>query len=452
MSDAIVEELPVCESRQGVVERLVDQLAFELATTSYVVRRHHDPAHFVVVRQVAPDALDGEPLAVGASQIDVVRDGPAAKITDECDQRIDLFRPQQLREVCADEVVGIDLENRAGRRCREPDRQVMFQHDDHIGRVLHEPPEPAFAFALEEVFGQRDALEGEGDLGSKCLEGLLNRLLRRRPRPDPQPSAALALDLEREDQEPFALLQTACANLGRPDKRSDASRLECNSDRFRNVIDAATHEAVAVGSRRRDDSHPVGAAERERRASRVQGSCFADRECGFDGDPVDALPGPRRDEVGGRSAQPCLATLGLVMPCDNAGKARDHQCEQRRRCDDHQEDVDVGPAYRLCEHQPWSHECHERQHHEPALRELLLVDLEALCDFRHRRMQRRQAPTDVRGHPDEIDLAAVDVPPLDRSEEVDAICDELQDQRRREEIEREHARARTDHQSQRDRR
>ena len=57
-----------------------------------------------------------------------------------------------------------ESEDGLGRRSRESDRQVGLEHDDHIGRVLHQPAEAAFALALEEILRQRDTLEGEADL------------------------------------------------------------------------------------------------------------------------------------------------------------------------------------------------------------------------------------------------------------------------------------------------
>ena len=141
-----------------------------------------DPVHLGIVAEVVPDALDRAPTPVGAPELEIVHHGPAGEPGDEVDHVGGHARPQERDEVRPDERLRFEPEDRLRRRRRKPDRQVRLEDDDHVGRVLHEPAEASLALALEQVLGERDALEGECDLGRERLQSpavATNRAARR---------------------------------------------------------------------------------------------------------------------------------------------------------------------------------------------------------------------------------------------------------------------------------
>ena len=124
--EAILEQRPVGEAGEIVVERLVAELLLERDALGDVTEVEQDPVDQRIADVVVRDHLDGAIVAVGGAQPNAQRAGPPAPHRDLL---------QEAR--CGDRVVGVDVLHQAG---ADDDRGVVAQRAAHRLRDPLHPP------------------------------------------------------------------------------------------------------------------------------------------------------------------------------------------------------------------------------------------------------------------------------------------------------------------------
>ena len=74
MCHPILEQRPVTEASQRIVQRLMAQMLFQRHALGHVANREHDAVHVWISEQVRGDGFRAHPFAIGANH-------PAADVT-----------------------------------------------------------------------------------------------------------------------------------------------------------------------------------------------------------------------------------------------------------------------------------------------------------------------------------------------------------------------------------
>ena len=185
MLDAIREQRPVGEVRDGVVEGLMGELLLEHLALADVAAVQDDSADVLVREQVGVLDLELEPRSVAMLQraVDHVSlDALAADARDHLREAGTVGVEQQLVELRA-----FDLARPLYPSTRSIDGlwyvtiPSLVEHRDEVARMRHERAEPRLALPTVQILCQRGGLEGERDLRREPLERVERARVRRRP-------------------------------------------------------------------------------------------------------------------------------------------------------------------------------------------------------------------------------------------------------------------------------
>ena len=166
-----MEQQPVGESRQPVVESPVLQLTLQPALPGHVSQREHHAADRAVVPQIAVSAFELNRCPVAA------RDPPVLGVLrlvvahplERGHDVIALLLPDevpQVRSFYADVT-----ENGLGRRGGVTDLPVVVNDQDDVRGIVHEGPEVLLVVAPVHLQIQQHPLNRQRDLAGQDLEG-----------------------------------------------------------------------------------------------------------------------------------------------------------------------------------------------------------------------------------------------------------------------------------------
>ena len=170
VGDAVVEQRPVREGRDGVVEGLVFELFLEALALGHVTDVQHDASDVGVVRLIGDERLRVQmlPTVVPHPQLDQHR---VPRLLVVRFHRVERLRyvvgVHELGEPGALQGLRVVAEHACDRGADVADRGVPGDHADDIGRVAHERGEPRLALLLEQVPGEGGRLQRERDLGAQ---------------------------------------------------------------------------------------------------------------------------------------------------------------------------------------------------------------------------------------------------------------------------------------------
>ena len=173
--DPLLEQHPVGQAGQRVVERAVGQLALEPAPLGHVAQGHHDAPDGRVVR--AGPARTPRPARArrrGAARSSRRRLRPARRRCRPAPGRAaaaawprSSASSRSCRTIADDRLVA---EDRTGGRARVPDAVVLVDDQDHVGGVLDQRAEVLLALAPVDLVGQRDPLQRQRGLRGEHLD------------------------------------------------------------------------------------------------------------------------------------------------------------------------------------------------------------------------------------------------------------------------------------------
>ena len=169
MPDALHEQRPVGQIRDGIVERLVRELLLERFAFAHIAPVEDDALDVLIVQQVRVEHLEASSVAVAVTQraLEDLRNGGhgGGPIGQQMRQTPLLARLEQQVEPGSDDVIGRVAEHALDGRALIDDRAFRVQHRDEVADVLDEGRESCLAGAAVDLFGERRALERERDLG-----------------------------------------------------------------------------------------------------------------------------------------------------------------------------------------------------------------------------------------------------------------------------------------------
>ncbi len=157
--DAVAEQAPVGEQRQGIVERELAQLVLERLSLGDVAQVQREPLHGGVVEQVAADALQDEAPRLGADRDLHRADRDAVGRGNLRQERGDALAVRLAPDVdqpAPDEVVLPEPEGALHRRRGVLDAALGVDDHDDVGRVADQRCEAR----LDQVHGLALALLG----------------------------------------------------------------------------------------------------------------------------------------------------------------------------------------------------------------------------------------------------------------------------------------------------
>jgi hypothetical protein len=177
MLDAISEQRPVGEARDGVMEGLVRELVLERLPLADVATVEDDAAHVLVLQQIGVLHLELEPGAVAVPERALDHVGlRAAAHVGFAHAGQDLRQPRPIRlveqpaELRSLELVDAIAEDTLYGGALVRHRPVCVEDGDEVARVGYQRAETSFALSPMEVFGQRRPFNGERDLRGDRLE------------------------------------------------------------------------------------------------------------------------------------------------------------------------------------------------------------------------------------------------------------------------------------------
>ena len=137
------------------------ELLLELAALGDVVARDDETPNARVGEEVADDSLEPAPRVVSPAHAELQRAVPGRPGgCGECGlDRGPLLGVQELGELGAHQLLGLEAENRLHRRRQVREGAVLVEHRDQVGRVLHERAEARFAAARRALLDQLHALD-----------------------------------------------------------------------------------------------------------------------------------------------------------------------------------------------------------------------------------------------------------------------------------------------------
>ena len=150
---SVFEQRPVREMRQGIVERLVSQLGFEMPALAEAADHHQRPADGIVVATVQRGALHVQIGAGGVAGPPLTERATlrAGSLRDRFLDGRALVRMREIDERRSDDLIDRVGEHRLHRRAGVPDDAGGVEDQRDIGRVLQQrvgaPLLPHGAFA-----------------------------------------------------------------------------------------------------------------------------------------------------------------------------------------------------------------------------------------------------------------------------------------------------------------
>ena len=208
---AVLEQQPVGQPGQRVVEGAVLQLILQLTLLGHVPHRQDQAAHGVIAAQVAAPDLDLDVKAVAPGDLPVLVVGAVPHVSPHPVQRADDLGPPAVRDQLPEGgALHADVAEDALRRGRRvPDLPVVTDDEDDVRGVLDERPEVGLAALADDFLAQRDALDRQRDLMSQDFKG--QRQAGQRPlftecgqRPDERVARRPVPERQRAEQDPVA--------------------------------------------------------------------------------------------------------------------------------------------------------------------------------------------------------------------------------------------------------
>ena len=400
--DSLGEERAVGETRERIVERLIRELNLERPALSDIARGENDTADVRGVEKVVEHALELHDRAVLPAETEITGHRSAhrrAHVSEEPAEPLGVVFGEELREAPADELVFAVAENPLDGGGVVANREVGREEDDDVARALHERTKALGTLALVQILGEVGALERQRHLARERLDTvarLLGQLLAR--------------------------VEDECCILTGQRKRHVRADATCTR------VDTRPRDRDAVDGELDDSVLASGDLAR-----------------GVDRNEVDVVTRPRRDESGGGLSECVLASLRAFVPRDEAGQPGHHENRQRRAGpDDDEELARPVPDRRDREHR-WCGQCGSREDSQAHAGQPLLRIRIRLRELDHRRMQRRSAPENRGEDEEEIDRVADAVPTVERSESVQRVSRELEDEREGDHRERGRSKTRSQH-------
>ena len=166
MGEPVVEQGPVGQPGQRVVERLVGQLLLECFAVADVAAVEHHPGDVGVVQQVGGGAFDVAPVAVGADPAHVRQRLPGGQGGGVGDAGL-VVGVDQLGQPPAGQLPGGLAEDLFDGAAGETDPPVFVQDGHHVARAFDQGPEMLlgpdgeFQFRGSQLGGARAAQQGE---------------------------------------------------------------------------------------------------------------------------------------------------------------------------------------------------------------------------------------------------------------------------------------------------
>ena len=166
--DAVLEQRPVRQAGDRVVEGLVLELLLERLAFGHVTRVEDDPLHVLVVQQVRPKGLDVQPVVVAVLHAELGEPRVGVALTpagrEELQHARSILRLDQDGELRPLQLAGLVAEHAFDRRADVSDLGVGLDDHDHVRRVLDQRGESRLALPDEQDLGRERAIERQGDL------------------------------------------------------------------------------------------------------------------------------------------------------------------------------------------------------------------------------------------------------------------------------------------------
>ncbi len=166
--DAVEEQCPIGESREGVVEGLTIERSFERPSIRDVTAVEHDRLDVGIVEEVRHDRVELAPAAVGMAH--PARDlGGRARPRRQHLRQLRTHRGRvvgmdDVAHSLADQLVAAPSEHRPHGRALVGHDAVPIDQRDDVRGVLDERSELALVARPEPLFGRLNALQGETHL------------------------------------------------------------------------------------------------------------------------------------------------------------------------------------------------------------------------------------------------------------------------------------------------
>ena len=181
MAHALVEQCPVGEVRDRVVERLVGELLLEGLALADVAPVEHDPADYAVAAQVRVQDLEMAQVALVVCQQAVdhlVAAGRAGAVVEAPQQATLLVGVQQPLERTADHLLDGVAEHALDRGALVEDDVVGTENRDQVAGVLHEHlREPRLARPPVNLRRELGAAKRQRNLVGECAQRVARLLV-----------------------------------------------------------------------------------------------------------------------------------------------------------------------------------------------------------------------------------------------------------------------------------
>ena len=167
VADALVEQRPIGEVGDGIVEGLVGELLLERLALGDVAAVEHDPADRAVGQQISVEDLEVAQASVLVREQAVDHLGAAGRagaVGEAAQQPALLVGMEQLLERPSRDLLDRVAEHALDRRALVEDRVVGVEHRDQVARVLDERREPSLAGAPVNLGRELGAAQRERDL------------------------------------------------------------------------------------------------------------------------------------------------------------------------------------------------------------------------------------------------------------------------------------------------
>jgi hypothetical protein len=146
--DPLGEQRPVGQAGQAVVERLVDQLGFELLAVGDVAGVQHQAAHVGVLEQVGGHRLGVQPGPVAVADppgLGRCHPRPQGRVGHEAGRPLAVVGVDQGEGVAVDQLARVVAKHPADRLAVVADGPVGVDDADHVRGVLDQGAEPLLA-------------------------------------------------------------------------------------------------------------------------------------------------------------------------------------------------------------------------------------------------------------------------------------------------------------------
>jgi hypothetical protein len=177
--DAVLEQRPVRQAGDRVVEGLVLELLLERLAFGHVTGVEDDPFHVLVVQQVGPKGLDVQPEVVAVLHAELGEPRVGVALTpagrEELQHARSILRLDQDGQLRPLQLAGRVAEHAFDRRADVSDLRVGLDDHDHVRGVLDQRGESRLALPDEQDLGRERAIERQGDLRGQSLQGVPDR-------------------------------------------------------------------------------------------------------------------------------------------------------------------------------------------------------------------------------------------------------------------------------------